>query len=153
MDQLLHIFAFLKAHPKLTICLSPELPSVDCKDYQTNKGDFAEIYRDVEELLPHRMPLPRGRSVVVTAYVDASHGAKKVTRTSHTGYVVFINRAPVVWCRKQHNTVETSTFSTEFIALNICLGLIEHLRFKLRCFGIPMPKGKPIMFHVKTKVL
>jgi hypothetical protein len=86
MDQLLHIFAFLKVHPKLTICLSPELPSVDCKDYQTNKEDFAEIYRDVEQLLPHRMPLPRGRSVVVTAYIDASHGAKKVTRTSHKGY-------------------------------------------------------------------
>jgi hypothetical protein len=104
MDQLLHIFTFLKAHPKLTICLSPALPSVDYIDYQMNKEDFAELYRDVDQLLPHRMPLPRGRSVVVTAYVDASHGAKKVTRTSHKGYVLFINRAPVVWCMVQKTT-------------------------------------------------
>ena len=38
------------------------------------------------------MPIPRGRSVVTSASVDASHGAKKVTRRSHSGYVLFINR-------------------------------------------------------------
>ena len=143
LEQLLHIFAFLKAHPKLTLYLSPELPNLDYGDFRTNKEDFAEIYRDAEELLPHRMPVPRGRSVVVTAYVDASHAANKVTRRSHTGYVVFINRAPVVWYSKRQNTVETSTFSAEFIALKICLEAIEHLRFKLRCFGVPMPRGEP----------
>jgi hypothetical protein len=126
---------------------------VDCKDYQTNKEDFAEIYRDVEQLLPHRMPLPRGRSVVVTAYVDASHGAKKVTRTSHTGYVVFINRAPVVWCRKQHNTVETSTFSTEFIALNICSGLLNIYDLSYDASAYQFLKANQLMFYVITKVL
>jgi hypothetical protein len=143
LEQILHIFAFLKAHPKLTLYLSPELPNLDYGDFRTNKEDFTEIYQDAEELLPHRMPVPRGRSVVVTAYVDASHAANKVTRRSHTGYVVFLNRAPVVWYSKRQNTVETSTFSAEFIALKVCLEAIEHLRFKLRCFGVPVPRGEP----------
>jgi hypothetical protein len=30
-----------------------------------------------------------------------------------------------------------------FIALKAFLESIEHLRFKLRCFGIPMPQGEP----------
>ena len=143
LEQLLHIFAFLKRHPKLTLYLSPELPRIDYGDFRTKRGDFAEIYRDAEELLPHRMPMPRGRDLEITAYVDASHAANKVTRCSHSGYVVFLNRAPILWYSKRQNTVETSTFSAEFIALKVCLEAVEHLRFKLRCFGIPMPQGKP----------
>jgi len=143
LDQVLHIFAFLKKHPKLTLYMSPELPRIDYGDFQTKKEDFAEIYRDAEEPLPHRMPVPRGRSITMTAFVDASHAANTVTRRSHSGYVVFLNRAPVVWYSKRQNTVETSTFSSEFIALKVCLEAIEHLRFKLRCFGVPLPSGEP----------
>ena len=143
LEQLLHIFAFLRRHPKLTLYLSPELPLMDFGEFTTQRTDFNEIYRDAEEPMPHRMPMPRGRSVVMTAFVDASHGANKVTRRSHTGYVIFLNRAPIVWYSKRQQTVETSTFSAEFIALKVCLEAIEHLRFKLRCFGIPCPKGEP----------
>ena len=143
LEQLLHIFAFLRKHPKLTLYMSPELPMMDFGEFKTQKDDFDEIYRDAEEQLPHRMPMPRGRSMVMTAFVDASHGANKVTRRSHTGYLIFLNRAPIIWYSKRQQTVETSTFSAEFIALKVCLEAIEHLRFKLRCFGIPMPKGEP----------
>ena len=143
LEQLLHIFGFLRKNPKLTLYLSPELPNMDYGDFRTRKDDFAELYRDAEEPMPHRMPQPRGRSVTTTAYVDASHAANKVTRRSHTGFVIFLNRAPIVWYSKRQQTVETSTFSAEFIALKACLEAIEHLRFKLRCFGIPMPKGEP----------
>jgi hypothetical protein len=143
LEQWLHIFAFLMKHPKLTLYLSPELPRIDYGDFRTKRGDFAEIYRDAEELLPHRMPMPRGRGLEVTAYVDASHAANKITRRSHSGYVVFLNRAPVLRYSKRQNTVETSTFSAEFIALKVCLEAIEHLRFKLRCFVVPLPQGEP----------
>ena len=143
MEQLLHIFGFLKKHPKLSLYLSPELPNMDYGGFCTKKDDFVEIYRDADEMMPHRMPQPRGRNVVTTAYVDASHAANKQTRRSHTGYVIFLNRAPVIWYSKRQQTVETSTFSAEFIALKTCLEAIEHLRFKLRCFGVPMPKGEP----------
>jgi hypothetical protein len=80
---------------------------------------------------------------MTTAFVDASHAANKVTRQSHMGYVVFINRAPIIWLSKRQQTVETSTFSAEFIAQNVCLEAIEHLQFKLRCFGVPLPNGEP----------
>jgi hypothetical protein len=143
LDQVLHIFAFLKKHPELTLYISPELPRIEYGDFRTNKEDFVEMYRDAEECLPHKMPVPRGRSISTTAFVDASHAANAVTRRSHSGYVVFINRAPVVWYSKRQNTVETSTFSSEFIALKVCLEAIEHLRIKLRCFGVPLPCGEP----------
>ncbi len=97
LEQLLHIFAFLRKHPKLTLYFSPELPLMDFGEFQTKKEDFSELYCDAEEELPHRMPLPRGRSFIMTAFVDASHAANRKTRRSHSGYVIFLNRAPIVW--------------------------------------------------------
>ena len=70
------------------------------------------------------MPEPRGASVSTTAYVDASHAANKVTRRSHIGFVIFMNRAPIIVYSKRQNTVEASTFSSEFIAMKAC---IEHI--------------------------
>jgi hypothetical protein len=147
LEQLLNIFAFLRKHPKITLYMSPELPRMDFGDFMTKKADFAEIYRDAEEPLPHRMPIPRGRGLAMTAFIDASHAANKMTRRSHTGYVVFLNHSPIVWYSKRQQTVETRTFSSEFIALKVCLEAVEHLRFKLRRFGIPMPKGEPTFVY------
>ena len=56
----------------------------------------------------------------MTAFVDASHAANRVTRRSHTGYIIFINRAPILWFSKRQSTVETSTFTSEFIAMKTC---------------------------------
>ncbi len=100
--------------------MSPEHPRIDY--------DFNEIYRDVTEPLPHAMPIPQGRGLTMTAFVDASHTANKITRRSHTGYIVFLYCAPILWYRKRQHTVEVSTFSAEFIALKVCLEAIEHLR-------------------------
>ena len=75
LEQLLHIFEFLKKHPKLTLYLSPESPKMDYGDFRTRREDFAEIYRDADEMLPHQMPQPRGRCITTTAHVDASQAA------------------------------------------------------------------------------
>ena len=89
------------------------------------------------------MPRPRGRSLVTSAFVDASHRANKVTRRSHSCYVLFVNRAPFKWMSKSQQTVETSSFSLEFIAFKHCIEDVEHLIFKLQMFEIPISKYQP----------
>lgn len=79
----------------------------------------------------------------MTAFVDMSHGANKKTRKSHTSFVIFLNRAPIVWYSKQQATVEASTFLSKFIAMKTCVETIEHLQFKLRMFGVSIAKGDP----------
>ena len=94
--------------------------------------------------MPHRMPRPRGVAVRTTAFVDSSHGANKVTRRSHSGHIMFVNSAPVKWLSRRQQTVETSAFSSEFITLKQCIEDVEHLRFKLRMFEIPIhDDGEP----------
>ena len=73
-----------------------------------------------------------------TAFADASFGQNKKNRKSHTGYIIFVNRAPILWYSKQQKTVETRAFSAEHIALKTCIEAIEGLRFKLRILGIPL---------------
>jgi hypothetical protein len=143
MHQLLHIFAYIKKKPKLTMYFDPRLPNLDLSSFKTNREDFKAQYTDAEEEMPHRMPKPRGRPVTSTAFVDASHAANRKTRRSHTGYVIFLNRAPILWLSRKQSTVESSTFSSEFIALRSCIEAIVHLRFKLRMFGIPILDDEP----------
>ena len=143
LEQALHIFAFLDKHPKLTLYMDPSLPNLDYSIFTTDANTFKEYYRGAKEEMPHNMPRPRGIAVCTTAFVDSSHGANKVTRKSHSGHVLFVNSAPVKWLSKRQQTVETSAFSSEFIALKQCIEDIEHLRFKLRMFGIPIYNDEP----------
>ena len=117
----------------------PSPPRIDPTMFIGNTAkQFKEHYRDAEEEMPARMPKPRGRPVNITAFVDASHAANKVNRRSHTGFIIFINRAPIMWYSKRQSTVESSTFSSEFIAMKTCMESIVSMRFKLRMFGIPI---------------
>jgi hypothetical protein len=100
--------------------------------------DWSEFYRDAMEAIPPNAPEPRGNAVIVSCFVDADHAGNRVTRRSHTGILIFCNRAPIIWFSKRQNTVETSTFGSEFIAARIAVELIEGLRYKLRMFGIPV---------------
>ena len=36
-----------------------------------------------------------------------------------------------------------SVFSAKFVAMKVCIAALEGLRFKLRMFGVPLPKGEP----------
>ena len=146
LEQVIHIFSFLKKNPKLTLYFDPSEPILDPSMFNNNTPEaFKEIYRDAHEEIPPHMPDPRGRRVTTTAYADASHAANKVTRRSHSGHILFINRAPISWYSKRQNTVEASTFSSEFIALRVCVEAVVALRYKLRMFGVPLDEPTNVL--------
>ena len=84
------------------------------------------------------MPAPRGQLISTHCFVDLDHAANTVTRCSQTGLLLFVSRAPITWFSKRQNTVETSTFGSEFIAMKTVVEPIEALRYKLRMSGIPI---------------
>ena len=69
-------------------------------------------------------------------FVDASLAGNTVTRRSQMGILLFVNKAPITWLSKRTNTVESSTFGSEIVAMRSAVDLIEGLRYKLRMFGI-----------------
>ena len=75
------------------------------------------------------MPQPKGNSVRLTVYVDASHGQDLVTRRSVTGIFVLMNNTRIRWISKQQRTVETSTYGSELSAVRIATEVIIELRY------------------------
>ena len=43
-----------------------------------------------------------------------------------------------MWYSKRQNTVETSTFGNEFVAMKTAIEMIEAFRYKLQMMGIPL---------------
>ena len=87
-----------------------------------------------------------------TVFVVASHAQYKNTRGYHTGFVIFIDCAPVILHSKRKSTVENSNLSSEFIALKICMENILALRFKFRMFGIPILEVTRVLCDNKSAI-
>jgi hypothetical protein len=136
LQQVYHIFGYLKARPKRTLAFDPFPPNID--ESQFVKCDWHDFYRGATEPIPGDAPEPRGNLVSTHCFVDADHAGNLITRRSQSGILLFVNRAPILWYSKKQNTVKTSTFCSEFVAMRIAVELIESLWYKLRMFGIPI---------------
>ena len=136
LNQLYRIFGYLKSHPKRKLAFDPQHPVINEKRFCQH--DWHDFYRDASEAIPRDMPIPRGNPMTTHCFVDASHGSDRATRRSQTGILIFCNKAPVMWHSKRQNTVEASTFGSEFQAMKNAIELIESLRYKLRMFGVPI---------------
>ena len=136
LQQLYHIFGYLKKSPRKRLFYDPDHPVIS--ESRFIKHDWEEFYRDAVEEIPLDIPEPRGQEVAIHCFVDASHASDKQNRRSQTGILIFINKAPVICYSKRQNSVETSTFGSEFTAMKQAVELIKSLRYKIRMFGIPM---------------
>jgi len=139
LEAAYHVFAYLKKYGTRLgkLGFDPKDPNVDESIFKSNL-DWTDFYGDVEEEIPGNMPEPLGNPVTIHAFVDANHAGNVVTRRSHTGIIIFIQNAPIIWYSKRQNTVEAATFGSEFVALRICKELLVSLRYKLRMFGVPL---------------
>ena len=137
LSQVLHIFAYLKSHGNARLVLDPSYPEINDEDFEKN-GDWTAYYGDEVDLPPPNAPKPKAKEFIVKAYVDASHACCKLTRRSRTGFIVYLNKAPVYWYSKKQGSCEISTFGSEFVAMRQCCDYIRGLRYKLRMMGIPV---------------
>ncbi|KAI2506381.1 Reverse transcriptase (RNA-dependent DNA polymerase) [Fragilaria crotonensis] len=135
LQAVYHIFGY-PGKPKRTLAFDPSHPDID--ETRFKECDWRDFYRDAKECIPGDAPEPRGNFMSTHCFVDADHAGNRITRRSQTGILIFCNRAPILWYSKRQNTVETSTFGSEFVAMRIAVDLIEGLRYKLRMFGIPI---------------
>ena len=142
-EQVFHIFAYLKAHKRSTMVFDDTEPTFD--ENRWIKQDWSEFYPDAKEAIPVDVPEALGEAVITTCFVDADHAGCHKTRRSHTGVLIFVNRAPILFYSKRQTTVETSTYGSEIIALKIAIEMVEGLRYKLRMMGVPM-KGATNVF-------
>jgi hypothetical protein len=136
MQQVFHVISYLKKHARSWMVFDETEPAIDQSRFRV--VDWSELNPDAEEAIPRDAPEPRGVSVVTSCLVDSDHAGCRLTRWSHTGVLIFVSYAPILWHSKRQNTVESSTFGFEFVALRMAVYMIEGLRYKVRMMGIPL---------------
>jgi hypothetical protein len=134
LEAVFHIYSYLDKHSLSRIVFDDSYVRIS----DEIDVDWRSFYPDAKEELPENMPEPRGKAVQIIVFVDASHGCDLLTRRSRTGILIYINRSPIIWFSKKQNTVETSSFGSEFTALRTAIEMIKGLRYKLRMLGVPL---------------
>lgn len=139
--QVLHIIKYLDIHPTNELTFDPqEFVFTETEEIETEskKRAMSQLYVDAAKDLPTNAPEPLGQPVQVNCFVDSDHAGDRITRRSHTGIILYLNKAPISWYSKKQSTVESSTFGSEFVALRLAVEQIISLCYKLRMLGIPI---------------
>jgi hypothetical protein len=131
-----HIFGYLEKKHNARMVFDPTYPTVDADTILTH--DWTDFYGNVQEAVPTNAPDPLGKEVTMRCFVDADHAGDKLSRRSRTGFIIFVNGAPIIWFSKRQATIETSTFGSEFVAAKVATETIRGLRYKLRMLGVPI---------------
>ena len=112
-----------------------------------------DLYPNAVEEKPTNAPLPKGKRVQITCFVDANHGRDQGTRRSRTGIIIYVNKAPIIWYSKRQNTAETSTYSSEMVVMCLAVDMIKALKYKLCMFGIEIMEDKTKIFGDNNAVI
>jgi hypothetical protein len=134
LDAVYHLFAYLSLHHNARVVFDPTYPDVDMRAFI--KTDWKPMYGDVKEAIPPNAPVTRGKAIDLRLFVDSDHAGEHFTRRSRTGFVIYLNMAPIVWFSKRQPTVESSVFGAEFVAMKNGIETTRGLRYKLRMMGV-----------------
>jgi hypothetical protein len=95
MEAIYNIYGYLKHHNRSTMVFDDAM--IDWKDTDFNHNDRTDLYHEAKENIPSNALVPRGNPVQINAFVDANHARNRVTRRSHTGILIHLNTAPILW--------------------------------------------------------
>ena len=127
LDQLFHMFAYLKCHHNAEMIFDPSYPEHDASQFERQDWSSTVYGGNLKEELPNNMPEPLGRTMIMTAYVDSDHAGDCLTRRSRTGFLVYLNCALIYWLSKKQTSIETSSFGSEFVAMKQCTEYVRGL--------------------------
>ena len=75
-------------------------PEVDDSAFNNN-ADWNDFYGDVGEELHPKMSERRGNVVRISAFIDAKHAGNVVTCRSHSGIIIFVQKALIILFSKK----------------------------------------------------
>jgi hypothetical protein len=78
LEQVFHIFCYLKAHLNSHMVFDPNYVSWDQATFEDH--EWKDFYSNAAESIPPNAPPPRGLPVQINAFVDANHAGNKVTQ-------------------------------------------------------------------------
>jgi hypothetical protein len=126
----------------------PDYSDLPVKEYDWEHSHYYKAHEDI----PKDIPVPLGKPIVTTTYVDANLYHDLISGRSVTGILHMFNKTPVDWYSKLQATVETATFGSEGIASRTAVEQIIALRMELRYLGVSI-KGSSMIFGDNESVV
>jgi hypothetical protein len=130
------MFAYLVLHHNARVVFDPIYPSVDMGAFI--KTDLKSMYGDVKDMIPPDDHVPRGKDIDLRLFLDYDHAGEQFTRRSRTGFVIYLNMAPIVWFSKRQTTVESSVFGAEFVVMKNGIEACRGIHYKLIMMGVTL---------------
>ena len=144
LEELIHIFAYLKKHMKSEMVFDPSIPDIDMSSFQCHDWSYS-IYSSpgdtTEESFPPNMPTPKGGGFKISCSVDADNAGEFLTQISRTGFIFLLNNNSIYWHTKKLSLAKAITFESEFMVIHHATEYLRGLRYKLRMFGITIDKN------------
>ena len=118
LEQVLHIFAYLKKSHNTELVYYPSDQVVDENDLERRDSVSSEFgHVEGKEEFPANMPESRRLGFIMRAKVDADHASDTVSRQQRTGFLLYFHCALVYWWSKKQTSVELSSFGSDFVAM------------------------------------
>jgi hypothetical protein len=136
LEAVFHVFSYLGLHHNARVLFDPTNNAVDMGTFI--KTDWNSMYCDVKEMIPSDAPIPRGKEFDLRLFVDSDHSGEQFTRRSSTGFIIYLNMAPLLWFSKRQPTVESSAFGADLVAMKNGIETCRGLRYKLRMTGVAL---------------
>jgi hypothetical protein len=151
LERVKRIFGYLSKFRYGFIRIRTDRPDYSHIPFQAYDW-FYTCYHGASECIPHDAPVPLGKLVLLTSYVDANLFHDLISGRSVTGILHYLNQTPIDWFSKLQTTVETATFGSEYVAARTCTEQILDLRLTLRYLGVPID-GASFMFGDNESVV
>lgn len=107
LNAVYHMFAFLKIkHNGVMVFDPPTEPDLDTSQFPVEDWSASAYGEQCKEEIPPNAPKSRGLGFIMRAFVDSDHAGDTITRRSSTGFLIFLNSAPIYWYSKKQGSVE-----------------------------------------------
>ena len=80
LQTVLHIYAYMKNRHNSRLALDPSYPRIDMRNF--HQADWAHFYVEVKEAITDDAPEPRGKPIILMAFVDSDPAHDKVRQRS-----------------------------------------------------------------------
>ena len=115
------VFGYFKKYPNKRIVVDSRDPIITggyLIHYYKLVEDFKEEYLETMEEIDEDLPPPLIDELAITVFVDSENAHDKVIHQSITGIIMLVSRTPVSYYNKLQGSVETPTYSSEFMEMD-----------------------------------
>jgi hypothetical protein len=109
LERLKRVIGYIKRHSDGAIRFRKNIPDHESQCTPKKFDWSSSVYGNVQEDMPHDMPVPKGKVVRTSTYQDATLFHDLVTGRSMTGLIHMLNQTPIHWFSKRQGRVQSAT--------------------------------------------